>query len=72
MELLHLLELRQLVMLTQPVLDGLVLDVIRRVGHEVEDAAQALLWEKVHHWVKLQGACLGWSRKCLFLLTHNS
>jgi hypothetical protein len=48
MELLHLLELRQLVMLTQPVPGGLILDIIRRVGHEVEDAAQAVLGEKVH------------------------
>ncbi len=48
MELLHLLELRQLVMLTQPGLDGLVMVILWRDGHEVEDAAQAFLGEKVH------------------------
>ncbi len=52
-DLLHTLELSEIMVLTESLLDGLVRVLLWWVGHEVQDGPQALLGQGVDNQVKL-------------------
>ena len=52
-DLLHTLELREIVVVTQSPLDGLVGILLQRVGHQIQDSPQALLGQGIDDQVKL-------------------
>jgi hypothetical protein len=52
-DLLHTLELCEIVVVTQSLLDGLVRILLWRVGHQIQDGPQALLGQGIADQVKL-------------------
>jgi hypothetical protein len=52
-DLLSTLELREVVVITQPLFDGLVRILIRRIGHQIQDGLQALLGQGIDDQVEL-------------------